>query len=43
VNLSPTDAKWLFGWTEPRLPEGWHSVRSSDGDDEPATIVVIHP
>jgi hypothetical protein len=43
VNLSPTDAKWLFGWTEPRLPDGWHSVRSSDGDDGPATIVVIHP
>jgi hypothetical protein len=43
VNLSPTDAKWLFGWTEPRLPEGWHSVRAGDGDDEPATIVVIHP
>lgn len=43
VNLSPTDAKWLFGFTEPRLPEGWHAVRASDGDDAPSTVVVIHP
>lgn len=43
VNLSPVDAKWLFGWTDPRLPEGWHSVRAQDGDEKPATIVVIHP
>ncbi len=41
VNLSPTDAKWLFGWTLPKVPDGWHSVKSSD--DDPATIVVIHP
>jgi hypothetical protein len=43
VNLSPVDAKWLFGWTEPRVPEGWHAVRALDGDDKPATVVVIHP
>jgi hypothetical protein len=28
VNLSPKDAQWLFGWTTPRLPKGWHGVRS---------------
>jgi lipoprotein-anchoring transpeptidase ErfK/SrfK len=43
VNLSPVDAKWLFSWTDPKLPEGWHSVRAQDGDEKPATIVVIHP
>jgi lipoprotein-anchoring transpeptidase ErfK/SrfK len=43
VNLSPVDAKWLFGWTEPRVPEGWHAVRALDADDKPATVVVIHP
>ena len=43
VNLSPTDAKWLFGWTEPKLPDGWHSVRWSDTDEESSTIVVVHP
>jgi hypothetical protein len=42
VNLAPIDAKWLFEWTEPRVPEGWHSVRAADGDDAPATVVVIH-
>ena len=30
VNLSVRDAKWLFDWTEPRVPETWHSVRSGD-------------
>lgn len=43
VNLSPVDAKWLFGWTEPKVPEGWHAVRAADGDDRPATVVVVHP
>lgn len=38
INLSPLDAKWLFGWTEPHLPEDWHSVLSDDG-----TWVTIHP
>jgi hypothetical protein len=28
INLSVADAKWLFEWTEPRVPKGWHSVRS---------------
>jgi hypothetical protein len=28
VNLSPEDAKWLFGWTLPALPADWHAVRS---------------
>ena len=40
VNLAPIDAKWLFEWTDPKLPDGWHAV-SAIGDDV-ATIVVIH-
>ncbi len=28
VNLSVRDARWLFDFTSPSLPEGWHSVRS---------------
>ncbi len=28
VNLSVADAKWLFDWTEPKLPDGWHGVRT---------------
>ncbi|MDW8362687.1 MAG: L,D-transpeptidase family protein [Myxococcales bacterium] len=26
VNLSPADARWLFAWSEPALPPGWHGV-----------------
>jgi len=40
VNLSPIDAKWLFAWTQPELPQGWHAVRAGD---EGGTVVVIHP
>ncbi len=40
VNLSPEDAKWLFGWTEPELPEGWHAVRSGDGRGD-GTLVRV--
>jgi L,D-transpeptidase catalytic domain len=37
VNLAPRDAAWLFGWTDPRLPPGWHGVTSKGG-----TIVYVH-
>ncbi len=40
VNLSPWDAKALFGWTEPQLPPGWHGVHSTA--EQPGTIVVTH-
>jgi hypothetical protein len=26
VNVAPIDARWLFGWTAPRLPAGWAAV-----------------
>jgi hypothetical protein len=39
VNLSPWDAKNLFGWTEPQLPEGWHGVVASK--ERPGTRVVV--
>ena len=40
VNLSPNDARELFGWTEPRLPTGWHAVWASA--DKPGTRVIVH-
>jgi hypothetical protein len=40
VNLSPIDAKAIFGWTEPALPEGWHGVWSNN--EKPGTWVVVH-
>ncbi len=26
VNLSPVDAKWVYDWTEPRMPPGWNEL-----------------
>jgi hypothetical protein len=40
VNLSPWDAKALFAWTDPQLPEGWHAVFATK--DKPGTRVVVH-
>jgi L,D-transpeptidase catalytic domain len=40
VNLAPWDAKTIFGWTEPQLPEGWHAILSTK--DHPGTRVVVH-
>jgi hypothetical protein len=39
VNLGPTDARWLFLWTTPFVPERWHGVTASD--DNPGTTIVI--
>jgi hypothetical protein len=40
VNLAPWDAKILFGWTDPQLPEGWHAIMSTK--DRPGSRVVVH-
>jgi hypothetical protein len=40
VNLSPLDAKQLFFWTEPKLPQGWHGVIAQK--EKPGTRVVVH-
>jgi lipoprotein-anchoring transpeptidase ErfK/SrfK len=29
VNLAPADARWLFAWTTPGLPPGWHGIIAS--------------
>lgn len=42
VNLSPKDAKWLFGFTEPAIPKGWHGVRWLPGK-EGSTRLLITP
>ncbi len=41
VNVSPIDGKWLYEWTEPRVPAGWHGVRWRPSK-EPATSFVLH-
>lgn len=40
VNLSPLDAKWLFLFTEPHIPEGWHGVWASA--THPGSRVSVH-
>jgi lipoprotein-anchoring transpeptidase ErfK/SrfK len=40
VNLSPADARALFMWTDPPLPDGWHGVAATQS--RPGTRVVVH-
>ena len=39
VNLSPADARWLFGFTEPALPPGWYAILPTD--EQPGTLVRV--
>jgi hypothetical protein len=41
INLSPIDAKWLFEFTEPKVPQGWHAMRLLTSKHSP-TVVVLH-
>ncbi|MCL2778052.1 MAG: L,D-transpeptidase [Polyangiaceae bacterium] len=40
VNLMPHDARHLFFWAGPSLPEGWHGVRATK--DNLGTRVIVH-
>jgi lipoprotein-anchoring transpeptidase ErfK/SrfK len=40
VNLAPLDAKQLFFWSEPQLPQGWHGVLATR--ERLGTRVVVH-
>ena len=39
INLSPLDARWLFDWTDPPVPQGWHTALSL----REGTLVSVHP
>lgn len=39
VNLSPADARRLFGWTSPALPPGWDAILTTDAS--PGTVVRV--
>jgi len=43
VNVSPIDAEWLFGWTDPQVPEGWQGAVGSSRTPEngPTTGFVV--
>jgi len=40
VNLTPHDAREIFAWAGPKLPDGWHAVRSTK--ENPGTRVIVH-
>lgn len=40
VNLAPRDARWLFDWTTPSVPEGQNAMLPTDTD--PGTWVWVH-
>ena len=40
VNISPLDGKWLFEFSEPRVPEDWHGVRAIRRYGKPSTFIV---
>jgi lipoprotein-anchoring transpeptidase ErfK/SrfK len=42
VNLSPVDARYVFRWSTPDVPEHWHSVNAVK-DFEAGTLINIHP
>jgi len=42
LNLTPADARWLFGWMDPQLPEGWYAV-AAHPTLRPATIIDVAP
>ncbi|MBN2196208.1 MAG: L,D-transpeptidase [Polyangiaceae bacterium] len=39
INLAPIDAAWLFEWTDPAVPPGWHGVINK----ERGTVVYVRP
>jgi hypothetical protein len=40
VNLAPLDARWIFRWVSPPLPEHWHGVYPTE--EQPGTWIWIH-
>ena len=40
VNLGPSDARWLYFWTTPFVPDLWHGAHA--GDDNPGSTVIVH-
>jgi hypothetical protein len=41
VNASPLDAKWLFDWSDPQVPEGWHGASGAGAPENGGGSWVI--
>jgi lipoprotein-anchoring transpeptidase ErfK/SrfK len=40
INLHPTDASWLFRWTDPPVPDDWHGALAAA---EGGTLIHVRP
>jgi lipoprotein-anchoring transpeptidase ErfK/SrfK len=40
VNLSPIDARVVFRWTDPPVPDGWHGINIGSDMGQGTTVVV---
>ncbi len=41
ITLAPIDAHWVWNWTAPDIPAGWHSVNMAKNQSN-NTIVYVH-
>lgn len=41
VNLSPADARWIFGFTHPALPAGWDAIWPGHAGNGQGSAVVV--
>ena len=40
INLAPHDAKWLYNWAGPDIPDTWHGGMATE--ENPGTWVYVH-
>ncbi|HVU00196.1 MAG TPA: L,D-transpeptidase, partial [Polyangiaceae bacterium] len=40
INLSPIDARLVFLWTDPPVPDGWHGVNTTEETGEGTAVIV---
>lgn len=40
VMVSPADARWLWSWATPELPEGWHGAFGTAKDEQKTFVLV---
>lgn len=40
INLSPIDARVVFNWTEPSLPDGWHGMNVGPESGSGTAVVI---
>jgi hypothetical protein len=40
INLSPQDSRFMFDWTEPKVPEDWFGVRWLPSSEAATTLLV---